>query len=258
MKTLKEALNACTVVGNSIKPPSQQLDRELYVELKKNLELIGGKWKGGKVGAFLFEQDPAELFRQICNGEKRNLKQEYQFFATPPELADKLVSLIQWDNYDSFNIKPRILEPSAGQGAIIEAILRVRPRAFVVTVELMDTNRAILKRRIPVENIYIQKTTHDFLDFAAKGYEYDVIIANPPFTKNQDIDHLRHMYDMLAPGGQMVCMTSKHWELSENKKETEFRNWLMDLDKCEVLDVDANAFKSSGTSIATNIVIIWK
>ncbi len=253
MKNLKEALQACTLDGFTVKPPAAQLDRKLYLELKKNLELIGGTWKGGKVGAFLFKQDPTELFRQISNGEKRNLKQEYQFFATPPEQADKCVSLIDWDRVPE---TPMICEPSAGQGAMIDAILKVRPRVRIWAIELMDVNRVILWKKYK-DAIYMIKGTNDFLETKPVPM-YDVIIANPPFTKNQDIDHLRHMYSQLKPGGQMVCMTSKHWEQSGNKKETEFREWLMDLDNCEVIDVPANAFKSSGTSIETNIVVIWK
>lgn len=253
MTTLKEALQACTVDGFTVKPPAAQLDRKLYLELKKNLELIGGTWKGGKVGAFLFKQDPTELFRQISNGEKRNLKQEYQFFATPPELADKLVSLVEWDTWED----PVVLEPSAGQGAIIDAIWKIKSDVCVYTCELMDTNRLILEQKYG-PSIH-QYEDYDFLVHAKRQcFAYNVIIANPPFTKNQDIDHLRAMYGLLKPGGQMVCMTSKHWELSNNKKETEFREWLMDLDNCEVLDVEANAFKSSGTSIETNIVVIRK
>ena len=148
------------------------------------------------------------------------------------------------------------LSPSAGQGAMIDAILKVRPRVRIWVVELMDVNRVILYKKYK-DAIYMIKGTNDFLETKPTP-SYDVIIANPPFTKNQDIDHLRHMYNQLKPGGQMVCMTSKHWEQSSNKKETEFREWLMDLDNCGVLDVKANAFKSSGTSIETNIVVIWK
>jgi hypothetical protein len=63
------------------------------MEVKNKLELIGGKWKGGKVGGFVFQEDPTDMLEQIANGENRKLKKEFQFFATPDELADKLVEL---------------------------------------------------------------------------------------------------------------------------------------------------------------------
>lgn len=41
----KEILIQCTVEGNVVKLPSVQLERKEYLEVKKHLELIGGKWK---------------------------------------------------------------------------------------------------------------------------------------------------------------------------------------------------------------------
>jgi hypothetical protein len=38
-----------------VKLPNQQLDRKEYLEVKKKLELIGGKWKGGKIQGFEFK-----------------------------------------------------------------------------------------------------------------------------------------------------------------------------------------------------------
>ena len=66
------ALKACTVENNVVKLPDVQLDRKVYLEVKKALELIGGKWKGGKVFGFVFSSDPTELLEQITNGENRN------------------------------------------------------------------------------------------------------------------------------------------------------------------------------------------
>ena len=91
MTTKEEVLQNCTVEGTTVKLPNVQLDRKLYQEVAKALELIGGKWKGGKVFGFVFATDPTDLLDQIANGEKRNLKKEFQFFATPEKLADELV-----------------------------------------------------------------------------------------------------------------------------------------------------------------------
>ena len=91
MTTKEEVLHNCTVEGTTVKLPNVQLDRKLYQEVAKALELIGGKWKGGKVSGFVFATDPTDLLDQIANGEKRNLKKEFQFFATPEKLADELI-----------------------------------------------------------------------------------------------------------------------------------------------------------------------
>ena len=50
--TKEEVLQKCTIEGNIVKLPNVQLDRNEYLEVKKALELIGGKWKGGKVFGF--------------------------------------------------------------------------------------------------------------------------------------------------------------------------------------------------------------
>jgi hypothetical protein len=242
-----DVLQQCSVEGNVVRLPNVQLDRETYKEVAKKLELIGGKWKGGKIAGFVFPQDPTVLLEQIATGENRNLKKEFQFFATPSALADKLVQLAE------IKAGHFVLEPSAGQGAIVEAVTKQFPDMLVDCFELMDINREILKRKPGALII-----GDDF--FKIKEYdrvEYDRIIANPPFSKNQDIDHIVKMYDVLAEGGRLVSIASKHWQLSSNKKEIQFREWLKSLG-AEVIDIEAGAFKDSGTMISSCIIVIDK
>ena len=85
----EDILQGCSVSGMVVKLPPQQLERNLYMEVSKALEKIGGKWNR-KAQGFVFEQDPTELLAQIASGEKRNLKQEFQFFETPSDLAEKM------------------------------------------------------------------------------------------------------------------------------------------------------------------------
>lgn len=241
----QEILQQCTVEGTTIKLPKVQLDRKSYMDVAKKLELIGGKWKGGKVSGFIFEQDPTELLEQIANGESRNLKKEYQFFATPDDLADYLVELAE--------IEPThdVLEPSAGQGAIINAIHRELYSAFTVgAFELMPLNQTFLNKIVGCRLL-----GSDFLTECDTSF--DRIVANPPFSKNQDIDHIRKMYDQLKDGGRLVSIASKHWQLSTNKKETDFKFWLTALN-AEIIEIPAGRFKESGTLIATCIIVIDK
>ena len=53
-----------------------------------------------------------------------------------------------------------------------------------------------------------------------KDKTYSKIIANPPFTKNQDIDHLKEMFKVLESGGKLVCITSESWVNGNQKKQT--------------------------------------
>lgn len=249
--TKLEILQNCTVEGNNVRLPAGQLDRKIYLEVASALEKIGGAWKGGKVSAFEFKSDPSELLNQIAGGANVNLKKDFQYFPTPEPIADWLVELADIREEDT------VLEPSAGQGAIVKAINSVYPEKQVHCYELMPTNQEIL-REIPT----VQFIGEDFLNCKREGnlgikFLYDRIVANPPFSKNQDIDHVRNMYDSLKYQGKMVSITSKHWMISDNKKETEFREWLNTVG-AEIHEIEAGAFKSSGTVIETVALVITK
>jgi len=245
--TTQEILSQCTVHDNIVKLPDRQLDRDTeYMPVKKQHELIGGKWKGGKTAGFVFQSDPTELLAEIAKREKRNLKKEYQFFATPDTHADYLVELAEIKGWH------RILEPSAGQGAIIKAIGRMDIGITDVEYcEIMPINLKVLS------TVNLAKwLADDFLQLEEKPV-YDRIIANPPFTKNQDVTHIRKMHEHLSEGGRLVSCASKHWQLSTNKVETEFREWLKQV-KAEVIEIEAGTFKDSGTMIGTVVIIIDK
>ena len=231
-----EVLKQCKINGNVITLPNIQLDRKTYLDVAKKIELIGGKWNRKEKG-FLFKENPQELFESICNGDNRNLKKEYQFFATPKELAEELCSYIPKDT-------KTILEPSAGQGAIIQAINEHNPNIKVSYCELMELNRKQLKG----DAEFLQD---DFLTLD-ENLKFDVIVANPPFSKNQDIEHF---YKMLKHARKrVISIMSKHWLNSSFKKETEFKDFIYS-HNAQVIDIEAGAFKESGTMISSCIVI---
>lgn len=244
MTTKEQILQSCTIEGTIVKLPNVQLDRKLYQEVAKALELIGGKWKGGKVAGFVFATDPTELLNQIASGEKRNLKKEFQFFATPQDKASLLVDLAELKETDT------ILEPSAGQGAIIREINKVTS-VIPDCYELMDINTEILKKT----NLKFNIIGKDFLTH--KDKKYSKIIANPPFTKNQDIEHLFHMYNHLSSGGRLVCITSESWVNGTSRKQLEFRNWI-ESKQPTIQFLEKGTFKESGTMVGACIVIIDK
>ena len=246
MNTKEQVLQNCTIEGNIVKLPNVQLDRKLYLEVAKSLGLIGGKWKGGKISGFVFNTDPTNLLNQISNGEKRNLKKEFQFFGTPDLIANRIVNLA--------NLKPRdtVLEPSAGQGALIKAINKIIPKNTVDCYELMDINISILTKT----GFNFKLVGKDFLQHNEK-LKYTKIIANPPFTKNQDIDHLYKMYNCLEKGGRVVCITSESWVNGTQKKQESFKKWLKEV-KAEVFKIERGAFRESGTMVGGRIIVIDK
>ena len=241
--TALNILNECLVDGLIIRLPNIQLERKIYTEVATKLELIGGKWKGGNIQGFIFNEDPTKYLEKLCEGDSINLKKEYQFFATPENIADKLVKLAM--------IKPEhlILEPSAGQGAIIKAIHRVHPGINVDYYELMELNRVFLDKLPNCTFVGQDFTIND------QTISYDRIIANPPFSKNQDIDHVSKMYDRLSDNGVLVSIMSNHWRESSNKKEIAFRAFL-EVANADIHEIEAGAFKDSGTNISACIVVL--
>ena len=238
----EDVLKSCFVEGNVVKLP-QQLERNLYMEVAKVLEQIGGKWNR-KAQGFFFEQDPNELLGQIANGEKRNLKKEFQFFETPAALAEKMAFMANLEDGKT------VLEPSAGRGAIVKAVRRLFPAMQFDCFELMEANQEVLKRMDGVKVV-----GKDFLQ--EKKRSYDKIVANPPFSKNQDVDHIMEMHRCLNKGGCLVTVASSHWEQSSNKKETAFRSWLKKVGATvEVLP--EGTFAESGTSVGARLIVIHK
>ena len=246
LTTVEQVIASSYAVGNIIKLPSQQLPRELYLETKKKFEAIGGSWKGGHTSGFLFPHNPSPLLKELQQGKEINLKKDYQFFPTPKELADVLASLADLRSEHS------ILEPSAGHGALIHSINRILPNKPVDCYELMPQNQEVLNS-IPTANLI----GDDFLNNHDDHLLYDRIIANPPFSKNQDIVHIRKMYDKLKPGGKMVAISSIHWQISNNSKEKEFSHWI-DTVKGRVEELPEGAFTMSGTNVRTLLICIDK
>lgn len=246
---LTEILKRCTVEGNLVKLPSVQLERNDYLEVKKALELIGGKWKGGKTQGFIFDEDPTDYLSHLCHGDKINLKKEYQFFATPDCIADQLVQLAFKTPYQI----GKVLEPSAGDGAIIKALHRYDPDLLVNYCELMELNLMKLQK---LENSIC--IGNDFLQLEISEEEkFATIIANPPFSKNQDIDHVYKMIECLEEGGRLVSVMSNHWRFTSGKKEVEFQK-LIAQSESKVIDIEEGAFKESGTNVSACILVINK
>lgn len=242
--TTIEALQQSTVEGNVVKLPPVQLERNIYTAVKNAIEKIGGKWKGGKIQGFVFEQDPTELLKRISEGEVCDLKKEFQFYETPDALADKLVELAKIGDNDT------LLEPSAGRGAIVKAIHRQFPIRTVCGYELMELNRTFLQK---IEQFDLLGA--DFLKECS--CQFDVIIANPPFTKNQDIEHILHMYKHLYPKGRLVSVASVHWQFATGKREMAFRAWLNTVN-AQIIPIDKGTFKESGTMVESCIILIEK
>lgn len=243
--SVEEILKHCTLENNVLKLPQVQFNKKSYAEAKKWIEEAGGTWQGGKVQGFIFPFNPERVFSILQSGQRYNLQQEYQFFETPPGVADWLVMLAGGIHEDD-----TVLEPSAGRGALIKAIHRACPSVMVECYELMPENREFLHA---LDNVIL--LDEDFTKDSVGSYTK--IIANPPFANNQDIEHVILMYERLERGGTLAAITSPHWKFASERKCVAFREWLEEVHG-QVYEIGSGEFKESGTGISTLAIVIKK
>lgn len=251
--TILEILKQCEVnkENKTIILPNIQLERKLYQKVAKKLEGIGGKWNK-KAKVFVFEDDTLDYFDDICNGDEINIKKEFQFFATPQDIAEQVASYARynWHETPSKVLKSRILEPSAGKGALISALKQYHGNILVDCYEAFEPNVKYLKENLS-ENINFLGS--DFLQ--AKDEEiYDCIIMNPPFNNKQYVDHVMKAWKMLNKSGKLIAIVPPSWQNNSNKKETSFKEFVKK--HCtEICNLDKGSFKESGTMVETMILI---
>jgi type I restriction-modification system DNA methylase subunit len=240
--TAEQFIDECQIDGNVVVFPDVQLDRKTYQEVQKKLSGIGGKWSRKHKG-FLFPSDPSKLLGRVQAGEEVNLKKDFQFFATPPEVCNEM------QMYASIGKEDIVLEPSAGSGNLLNGIDR---DIFTHYCELNPDMAADLQENFPE----FRFMGHDFMETELNPI-YTRIIANPPFTKNQYCAHIRRMYDLLAPGGRLVAIAPIGYTFASNGPQKKFREWLYDLDVAEH-SLPKGTFKESGTMIETRILVFDK
>ena len=246
---VREVLVNCRIRGNNLYLPDRQLSRDLYVAVDKQIRAIGGKWKGGKTKAHVFDTNPVMLLETLLKEDYENPKTEFQMFFTPADVVTHyMLPLLNVE----INRSTKILEPSAGSGNIIKVLFDAFPEQIrqIDACEIFEPNARLLET---IPGVHIIGS--DFLSIGKK-YDnyYDLIIANPPFAKNQDIDHFYKMCSLVKPGGQVISIMSKHWVISSNKRETAFRNWLDENYVDSYFDLPQGLFAESGTKISVSLL----
>jgi hypothetical protein len=221
---------------------TQQLARPLYVQTNEVLEALGGKWSRKAKGHVFDTTDPVDILDQAILTGRYERPQDWGFFPTPGPIVARLI--------DAAEIEPRMhcLEPSAGQGAIAEAIAKIVEPDQLTTVELLHENCVILRAK------GFAPWQQDFLttDFATR---YERIVMNPPFSRQQDIDHVRHAFTaFLMPGGRLVSVMSMSFTFRTDKKSVAFRELVEQYGQWEELPDEA--FKESGTMVRTAMVVL--
>lgn len=236
--------------------PNVQLDRKDYMKVNKVLTALGGKWNRKSKGHIFDMSIDDKIDNVILTGEVVDKKKELQFFETPEKIAEMLCDLADVENANT------VLEPSAGKGSILKVINRLNPDANIFWFELDEENAEFTKSlNIAISKImgFSMQLGYDFMvDFTLDDDQlFDCVIMNPPFSKQQDIDHVTHALEFLKDGGTLVSVMSPSIKFRTNKKTKEFLDLIGKYDY-DIIDLPEGSFKESGTMINTIILKITK
>jgi len=208
------------------------------------------------------EDDPLEN-RKVTPAKR------FGFFPTPPDAADLLFSgrwhrgIVTFQPAKSPRL--RILEPSAGTGNLARRCVtrpddlagwrrsNVDEYRFDNAVDCVEIQPE-LAAGLEAEGIYNRVIRADFLSLSPGEIRpYDLIVMNPPFDRERDIDHVTHALKFLAPGGSLHAIMSAGTELRETRKAVAFRA-LAEKHKAEWEELPAGSFAETGTYVNTIIV----
>jgi 16S rRNA G1207 methylase RsmC len=167
-----------------------------------------------------------------------------QLFPTPEDLAQRMAEVA--DIHEG----QRLLEPSAGLGAIIRAMIRrpngTKPPVWLdvrlVAVEISFDLCAALRAAFPSQDVHCK----DFLTCNANLGTFDRIVMNPPFANGADIKHILHAKMMLNPGGRLVAICANGPRQQEQLQPL--------CDMWEALPADT--FSEQGTNVNTALILI--
>ncbi|WP_417212053.1 hypothetical protein [Acinetobacter venetianus] len=151
------------------------------------------------------EDEIKQLERKMVGRQNDGL----DFFPTPSSTVNDMLALAHLKEGDT------VLEPSAGMGHIAEII-----RENGIEPDVIEFSAG---RRELLEKKGFNVVGQDFLEFTG---QYDKIIMNPPFSKRQDANHVKHAYSLLKSGGTLVSIMGEGVFFGQDKAAEEFRNWL--------------------------------
>lgn len=230
-----ETINNPVHGGWLLKLPAEQLERSLYVEVDKALKSWNGKWNRHQ-GGHVFTADPSPLL--LAKDGVEDKKWSLQQFFTPADVAKKVVELA---GIPKAGIR-RVLEPSAGDGALACAILNQGEDVELLCFE-KDPDLAYLLNDIGYTTACV-----DFLQ-VLPCRSWDYVVMNPPYRDWQYVTHVLHALKFLRPGGRLAAIVPANWRDDIALGEA------FDAHSGVETRLERGAFRSSGTDIATSILV---
>lgn len=177
----------------------------------------------------------------LAAGEARDDKRYFELFETPRAVIGRM--------FDAAPLPAgpvRVLEPSAGRGAIARAVKALNPEAHLALAEVNPEHFEALR---PLGHLMAV----DFLTIDPVMERYDRVYMNPPFSNAYA--HVRHAFLFLKPGGMLVAVLPAGARDRQERASAEFRAWAGRYGR-PFLPVPKGAFASSGTGVETCLAVL--
>lgn len=224
-KQVLQVLKECAYDQSTLTPPTRVIPAKVYADFKKVITAAEGKWNS-RARQFVFPKhvSPTAILGEIERTGKLTVrKQVYQEFFTPPELANKMACCINehFATSDPMPVRVSVLEPSAGRGALVDAILGCTDNSWtwdICACEIQKINADCI-----VKDPRVRVCACDFLSHTSPiytgsmndGANYDAAIMNPPFTKKVWLDHIETALLFLRTNGVLVAVVPSSAKLSD-------------------------------------------
>lgn len=131
------------------------------------------------------------------NGTAPRAVSAFQLFQTPARLADRMAGAL------ALVPGARVLEPSAGLGRLLDALILHYPGEVVAVEKAAECAGELFMQNRPG----VRLMQRDFLALQpAELGAFDAVIMNPPFHMRDDVRHITHAARFLKPGGRLVAL----------------------------------------------------
>lgn len=243
-----------------LKMPS--VDRATYEIFDEVLCRLRGKWYRKK--GHRFPYNPTAAIAAVVASGVMPAKNPLAYFPTPMRVAREVVSLLSW-----WPSRTRVLEPSAGSGALVQAVLEDWPGSDVLAMELDPLNAAQLRARSwerpdwsdPEQEHEPEIMEADFTQIEPREVA-GLVVMNPPFAVKGDSmaweTHMRRAWDWLVPEGRIACIAPGNvWNGRGTKRAKAAREWLRSIG-AKVYALDRGSFVESGTGVDACVIVAKK
>jgi hypothetical protein len=170
-----------------------------------------------------------------------SVSKDLQFYWSPADVIAKALEFAGIYNLREWRNNPpepsRILEPSCGDGRIMDAIRAHGHRAFGIEYHAGRSAEA----RTKGHNVL----TANFLECPAEP-TFDFVVMNPPFYGRHYLKHIRHALEFLKPGGTLVSILPATAWYDHGELKGDWR------------DLPAGSFSEAGTNVPTGLLKIRK